>query len=398
MRDPKRGHDEDPMNIHEYQARRILARHGIPVPEAEVAATAEEAAGAAERFGGPVVVKAQVHAGGRGKAGGVKLAATSAEARSSAEAILGMEIKGIEVRRVLVAPAEDIASEAYVGIVLDRARQADTIMVSSEGGVDIEEVAATMPEAIRKVAVDPRYGLLAHQAALLGHHLYDDPRAARQASSVIAKLYEAYRASGATLAEINPMIVNPAGEVKAIDAKMNIDDNALFRLPEIAALRDTGAENPAEVRAREAELSYIQLDGNVGCCVNGAGLAMATMDLVKYYGGEPANFLDIGGSSNPDKVVAALALITEDPNVNSILFNIFGGITRCDDVANGIVEATSRMELGVPITIRLTGTNEEEGVAILASQGFEAMVDMDRAVQTAVRQGATRGFATDGGR
>ncbi|WP_420441100.1 ADP-forming succinate--CoA ligase subunit beta [Candidatus Palauibacter sp.] len=386
------------MNIHEYQARRILARHGIPVPEAEVAATAEEAAGAAERFGGPVVVKAQVHAGGRGKAGGVKLAATSAEARSSAEAILGMEIKGIEVRRVLVAPAEEIASEAYVGIVLDRARRADTIMVSSEGGVDIEEVAATMPEAIRKVAVDPRYGLLAHQGALLGHHLYDDPRAARQASSIIAKLYEAYRASGATLAEINPMIVNPAGEVKAIDAKMNIDDNALFRLPEIAALRDTGAENPVEVRAREAELSYIQLDGNVGCCVNGAGLAMATMDLVKYYGGEPANFLDIGGSSNPDKVVAALALITEDPNVNSILFNIFGGITRCDDVANGIVEATSRMELGVPITIRLTGTNEEEGVAILASQGFEAMVDMDRAVETAVRQGATRGFATDGGR
>ncbi len=398
MRDPKRGHDEDPMNIHEYQARRILARHGIPVPEAEVASTAEEAAGAAERFGGPVVVKAQVHAGGRGKAGGVKLAATSAEARSSAEAILGMEIKGIEVRRVLVAPAEDIASEAYVGIVLDRARQADTIMVSSEGGVDIEEVAAAMPEAIRSVAVDPRYGLLAHQAALLGHHLYDDPRAARQASSIIAKLYEAYRASGATLAEINPMIVNPAGEVKAIDAKMNIDDNALFRLPEIAALRDTGAENPAEVRAREAELSYIQLDGNVGCCVNGAGLAMATMDLVKYYGGEPANFLDIGGSSNPGKVVAALALITEDPNVNSILFNIFGGITRCDDVANGIVEATSRMELGVPITIRLTGTNEEEGVAILASRGFEAMVDMDRAVETAVRQGATRGFATDGGR
>ncbi|MCY3599834.1 MAG: ADP-forming succinate--CoA ligase subunit beta [Gemmatimonadetes bacterium] len=386
------------MNIHEYQARAIFARHGIPVPEAEVAATAEEARAAAERFGGAVVVKAQVHAGGRGKAGGVKLAATPAEARESAEAILGMEIKGIEVRRVLVAPAEDIASEAYVGIVLDRARQADTIMVSSEGGVDIEEVAATMPEAIRKVAVDPRYGLLAHQASLLGHHLYDDPGQARQASSIIAKLYEAYRASGATLAEINPMIVNPAGEVKAIDAKMNIDDNALFRLPDIAALRDTQAENPAEVRARDAELSYIQLDGNVGCCVNGAGLAMATMDLVKYYGGEPANFLDIGGSSNPDKVVAALELITEDPKVDSILFNIFGGITRCDDVAKGIVEATGRMELGVPITIRLTGTNEEEGVAILESQGFEAMVDMDRAVETAVRRagGGTNG-ATDGG-
>ncbi|WP_425155214.1 ADP-forming succinate--CoA ligase subunit beta [Candidatus Palauibacter sp.] len=375
------------MNIHEFQARRIFASHGIPVPDAEVATTPDEAAAAAERFGGRVVVKAQIHAGGRGKAGGVKLAASPAEARINAEHILGMKIKGIEVRRVLVAPAEEIASEAYVGIVLDRARQADTIMVSSEGGVDIEEVAATMPEAIRKLAVDPRYGLLNHQATLLGHHLYDDPRAARQAASILGKLYEAYRASGATLAEINPLIVNPAGEVKAIDAKMNIDDNALFRLPDIAALRDVEAENPAEVRAREAELSYIQLDGNVGCCVNGAGLAMATMDLVKYYGGEPANFLDIGGSSNPEKVVTALELMTEDPGVTSILFNIFGGITRCDDVANGIVEATSRMELRVPITIRLTGTNEEEGIAILAEHGFEAMIDMDRAVETAVRRG-----------
>ena len=375
------------MNIHEYQAREILARHGIPVPASEVATTPEDAAHAADRLGGSVVVKAQVHAGGRGKAGGVKLAASGSEARKHAEQILGMRIKDIEVRRVLVAPAEKIASEAYVGIVLDRARQADTIMVSSEGGVDIEEVAATMPEAIRKLTVDPRYGLLGHQAALLGYHLYDDPRVARQAASILARLYEAYRASGATLAEVNPLIVNADGDVTAIDAKMNIDDNALFRMPEIAALRDVEAENPAEVRAREARLSYIQLDGNVGCCVNGAGLAMATMDLVKYYGGEPANFLDIGGSSDPDKVVAALELITEDPSVNSILFNIFGGITRCDDVANGIVEATSRMEPGVPITIRLTGTNEEQGVAILADHGFEAMVDMDRAVETAVRRG-----------
>ena len=376
------------MNIHEFQARQIFAAHGIPVPASEVATTPDEAARAAERFGGGVVVKAQVHAGGRGKAGGVKLAADATAARVAAADILGMEIKGITVRRVLVAPAEEIASEAYVGIVLDRAGRADTIMVSSEGGVDIEEVAATMPGAIRKLAVDPRYGLLPHQAALLGHHLYDDARAARQAASIIARLYEAYRASGATLAEINPLIVNGDGDVRAIDAKMNIDDNALFRLPEIAALRDEEAETAAEVRAREARLSYVQLDGNIGCCVNGAGLAMATMDLVKYYGGEPANFLDIGGSSNPDKVVTALELITRDPNVTSILFNIFGGITRCDDVANGIVEATKRMELGVPITIRLTGTNEEEGVAILADHGFEAMVDMDGAVETAVRRGA----------
>ncbi|MCG8468918.1 MAG: ADP-forming succinate--CoA ligase subunit beta, partial [Gemmatimonadetes bacterium] len=294
------------MNIHEYQAREVLRAHGIPVPDGAVATTADEARAAAERFGGSVVVKAQVHAGGRGKAGGVKLASSPDDAAAKADEILGMEIKEITVRQVLVAPAEEIASEAYVGIVMDRANQADTFMVSAEGGVDIEDVAASMPDAIRKTAVDPRYGLLAHQASALGHFLYDDAKIARQASAIIAKLYEAYRAVGATLAEINPMIVTPAGEVKAIDAKMNIDDNALFRLPEIEAYRDTDSENPAEVRARDADLSYIQLDGNVGCCVNGAGLAMATMDLVKYYGGEPANFLDIGGSSNPDKVVAAL--------------------------------------------------------------------------------------------
>lgn len=374
------------MNIHEYQARGILREHGIPVPEGRVATSPEEAAAVAEAIGGRVVVKAQVHAGGRGKAGGVKLASDPREAREKAGAILGMEIKGHVVRKVLVAPAEEIESEAYVGIVMDRTRAADVVMVSSEGGVDIEEVAATRPEAIRKKAVDPRYGLLAHQASALGFHLYDDASLARGAADVIAKLYAAYRASGATVAEINPLIVNPAGEVKAIDAKMNIDDNALFRLPEIAAMRDPEAEDPAERRAREAGLSYIRLEGNVGCCVNGAGLAMATMDLVKYYGGEPANFLDIGGSSNPDKVVTALELIAEDPDVRSILFNIFGGITRCDDVANGIVEATGRLDLDVPITIRLTGTNEEEAVEILEKHGFEAMVDMDRAVKTAVER------------
>jgi len=359
------------------------------VPPGEVATTPERAAEIASGIGGPVVVKAQVHAGGRGKAGGVKLAGDAAEARDKAAAILGMDIKGYTVRKVLVAPAEDIECEAYVGIVMDRAHRCDTFMVSTEGGVDIEQVAATMPEAIRKVRVDPRYGLLNHQAAALGYHLYEDSSRARQAADVMLRLYAAYRASGATLAEINPLIVNRAGEVKAIDAKMNIDDNALFRLPEIAALRDLESENPAETRAREAGLSYIQLEGRVGCCVNGAGLAMATMDLVKYYGGEPANFLDIGGSSNPDKVVTALELITEDENVTSILFNIFGGITRCDDVANGIVEATRRIEIEVPITIRLTGTNEEEALEILEANGFRAMVDMDRAVETAVERAGT---------
>jgi len=350
------------MNIHEYQARDILRAHGIPVPPGEIATSPAEAEEAARRFGGSVVVKAQVHAGGRGKAGGVKLAETPAGAREKAEAILGMAIKGITVGKVLVAPAEDIASEAYAGIVMDRANKCDTFMVSPEGGVDIEEVAATMPERIKKVRIDPRYGLLPHQAAAMGYFLYEDGGVARQAAAIMRQLYEAYLASGATLAEINPLIVNPAGEVKAIDAKMNIDDSALFRLPEVEALRDLDAEDPAETRARDAGLSYVKLDGSVGCCVNGAGLAMATMDLVKYYGGEPANFLDIGGSSNPAKVITALELITEDPNVESILFNIFGGITRCDDVADGIVAATEQMEIAPPITIRLTGTNDEKGV------------------------------------
>ncbi|MCK5488898.1 MAG: ADP-forming succinate--CoA ligase subunit beta [Gemmatimonadetes bacterium] len=376
------------MNIHEYQAREILRAHGVPVPPGEVATTPEEAERIAAGYGGMVVVKAQVHAGGRGKAGGVKLADDAADAREKADAILGLEIKGLTVEKVLVAPAEDIATEAYLGIVMDRGSQSDVIMVSSEGGIDIEEVAATHPEAIRKLAVDARYGLLPHQASALAYALYSDAKLARQAARIISQLYEAYRAAGCTLAEINPLISTPAGEVKAIDAKMNIDDNALFRLPDVEAMRDEAAEDPAERKAREAGLSYIQLDGDVGCCVNGAGLAMATMDLVKYYGGEPANFLDIGGSSNPDKVVTAFEIMTSDTKVKSILFNIFGGITRCDDVANGIVEATRRIVVELPIAIRLTGTNEELAVDILKENGFEAMTDMDEVVKRAVAMAA----------
>jgi len=376
------------MNIHEYQAREILRAHGVPVPPGEVATTPEEAERIAAGYGGMVVVKAQVHAGGRGKAGGVKLADDAADAREKADAILGLEIKGLTVEKVLVAPAEDIATEAYLGIVMDRGSQSDVIMVSSEGGIDIEEVAATHPEAIRKLAVDARYGLLPHQASALAYALYSDAKLARQAARIISQLYEAYRAAGCTLAEINPLISTPAGEVKAIDAKMNIDDNALFRLPNVEAMRDEAAEDPAERKAREAGLSYIQLDGDVGCCVNGAGLAMATMDLVKYYGGEPANFLDIGGSSNPDKVVTAFEIMTSDTKVKSILFNIFGGITRCDDVANGIVEATRRIVVELPIAIRLTGTNEELAVDILKENGFEAMTDMDEVVKRAVAMAA----------
>jgi succinyl-CoA synthetase beta subunit len=373
------------MNIHEYQAKERFRAAGMPVPPGEIATTPEEAEALAGKYGQMVVVKAQVHSGGRGKAGGVKLAKTPEEAREHASNILGMEIKGLTVRKVLVTPAVDIASEAYVGVLVDRVSQAPTFMVSAEGGVDIEEVAATHPDAIRKLTVDPRYGLLPHQAQWLANFLYDDPAVIKQATRVIGQLYRAFVDSGASMAEINPLITTPDGEVLAIDAKMSIDDSELFRRSEVAAMRDTSDEPEAEIKARAAGLSYVKLDGDVGCCVNGAGLAMATMDLVKYYGGEPANFLDIGGSSNPDKVVAALEIITADPNVKAILFNIFGGITRCDDVANGLVEATRRLQIDVPIVIRLTGTNQELGVQILEEAGFSAYTSMDEVVEKAVQ-------------
>ncbi|HET7464243.1 MAG TPA: ADP-forming succinate--CoA ligase subunit beta [Longimicrobium sp.] len=372
------------MNIHEYQAKELLVAQGIPVPMGEVATTPEEAEAIALRLGGAVVIKAQVHAGGRGKAGGVKLAKNPQEAKEKAAAILGMQIKGLTVNKVLVAPAEDIASEAYVGIILDRASKAPVWMVSAAGGVDIEEVAATDPEKIIKLRVDPRYGFLPHQAYSLATKLYTDVKQQRAAAQILLKLYKAFVEAGGSLAEINPLITTPAGEVKAIDAKFNIDDNELFRKPAIEALRDESSEAPSEVQAREANLTFIKLDGDVGCVVNGAGLAMATMDLVKYYGGDPANFLDIGGSSNPEKVVNALRIITQDENVKVILFNIFGGITRTDDVANGIVTAMRQSPIQVPIVIRLTGTNEEIAVKILADAGFTALTDMDEAVQKAV--------------
>ena len=373
------------MNIHEYQAKEILRGHGIPVPPGEVARAPEEAERIAAKYGSGVVVKAQVHAGGRGKAGGVKLASTPDQARSAAESILGMEIKGLTVEKVLVTPAEEITHEAYLGAIVDRSSGSVVLMASPEGGIDIEEVAAETPELIYKERVNARYGLLPHQASRLAFKLYaGDAVRARQAAHIIRQLYQSMVDAGASLVEINPLITTASGELCAIDAKMNIDDNELFRRPEIDELRDTSSEAPAEVEARAKGLTYIKLDGNVGCCVNGAGLAMATMDLVKYYGGEPANFLDIGGSSSPDKVVTALEIIMADPKVESILFNIFGGITRCDDVANGIVEATGRVRLDRPITIRLTGTNEEEAVRILEEAGFTAMTSMDEAVRKSV--------------
>ena len=372
------------MNIHEYQAKDILRRGGVPIPPGRVARTPDEAAAIARELGGTVVVKAQVHAGGRGKAGGVKLAKSPDETKAIAGKILGMQIKGLTVQQVLVTPAADIASEAYVGIIVDRAAKKPVFMVSPAGGIDIEEVAATAPEKILKLPVDTRYGLLPFQATQLGFFLYNDLKKVRAAGRIMQQLYMAFMQSGCSLAEINPLVTTPAGDVVALDAKMVIDDNELERHPDIEALRDPTAEAPSEVQAREAGLTFIKLEGNVGCCVNGAGLAMATMDLVKYYGGEPANFLDIGGSSNPEKVVNALRIITSDPNVKAILFNIFGGITRTDDVANGIVTATKQNPLKLPIVIRLTGTNEEIAVRILKENGFSAMTDMDEAVKRAV--------------
>ncbi|MEW5917910.1 MAG: ADP-forming succinate--CoA ligase subunit beta, partial [Gemmatimonadota bacterium] len=336
------------------------------------------------KIGKPVVVKAQVHAGGRGKAGGVKLAKTPAEAKEKAAAILGMKIKGLTVLKVLVTEAADIASEAYVGVILDRASKKPVFMVSPAGGIDIEEVAAQTPEKILKMPVDTRFGLMPFQAMRLGFFLYDDLNKVRAAARIMQQLYIAFIQSGCSLAEINPLIVTPNGDVIALDAKMSIDDNELDRRPGLAGLRDESAEEPSEIAARNANLTFIKLDGNVGCCVNGAGLAMATMDLVKYYGGEPANFLDIGGSSSPEKVINALKIITADANVKAILFNIFGGITRTDDVANGIVAATKDTPLKVPIVIRLTGTNEELALKILKDNGYSASSDMDEAVQRAV--------------
>jgi succinyl-CoA synthetase beta subunit len=373
------------VNIHEYQAKEIFRDAGIPIPPGEVASTPAEVEAIARKLGGTVVVKAQVHAGGRGKAGGVKLAKTPEEARQVAEKILKLTIKDLPVLKVLVTPAAEIASEAYVGIIVDRTRKKAVFMVSAAGGIDIEEVAAKTPEKIMYHPVDARYGLLDFEAQRMGFFLYKDAKQARAAAKIMKALYHAFIRSGASLAEINPLVVTPKGDVLALDAKMVVDDNELDRHPEIAALRDESAEAPSEVMARNANLTFIKLDGNVGCVVNGAGLAMATMDLVKFYGGEPANFLDIGGSSNPEKVVNALRIITSDPNVKAILFNIFGGITRTDDVANGIVQATKLNPLKVPIVIRLTGTNEEIAMKILTQNGFTASSDMDEAVKKAVK-------------
>ena len=373
------------MNIHEYQARALLKAHGIPMLDGDVASTPTEAEAIARRLGGTVVIKAQVHAGGRGKAGGVRLAKSPGEALDHASEILGMQIKGLTVQKVLVVPAAEIASESYVGLIMDRETQRPVFMVSSAGGVDIEEVAQKTPEKIVRLPVDPTYGLFPHQALRLALGLYMDFGQVKAAARIMEQLYGAFVANGASLAEINPLVTTPDGRVLALDAKIVIDDNELFWRPDLGLLRDETAEEPSEAAARRANLSFIKLDGEVGCVVNGAGLAMATMDLVKYYGGEPANFLDIGGSSSPEKVINALKIITADRHVKAILFNIFGGITRTDDVANGIVAATRQFKVSVPIVIRLTGTNEAEAIRILNGVGMTALSDMDEAVARVVK-------------
>jgi succinyl-CoA synthetase beta subunit len=373
------------MNLHEYQGKELFARFGIPVLPGQVAATPEEARAIAATIGGTVVIKAQVQVGGRGKAGGVKLAHDPEEAAEHARAILALTIKGHPVRRVLVAQAADIARELYLAIVMDRQKKLPLVMASAEGGVDIEETARTKPGAIMRWHV-PLDGIRPYQARGLMKPLFGDPRQVQQAADILLRLYRAFVEGDCSLAEINPLAVTTDGKVIALDAKVALDDNAEFRHRDWDSWRDPDDETPGARLAREKGLSYVKLDGDIGCVVNGAGLAMATMDLIKHYGGEPANFLDIGGSSNPEKVIAAFKIITGDSHVRAILFNIFGGITRCDDVANGIVAALAQNPLQVPLVIRLTGTNEELARKILLDAGMSATTSMDEGVRTVIAQ------------
>ena len=359
------------MKIHEYQAREIFKKYGIPVSNGDVAETPEQAYDIAKKIGKRVVVKAQVLVGGRGKAGGVKLADTPEDAKEKASEILGMEIKGLKVEKVFVAEAVNIAHEAYLGVVIDRRTKRPVVMVSPAGGVEIEEVAKETPEKIFKKVVDPAYGLLPHQARELTFNLYDDKKKVFKAADILMRLYRLFMETDASLAEINPFVVTDSGDLIAIDSKINFDDNAIFRHPDYEGMKDLTPDEKVEEEAKKKGLSFIKLEGNIGCVVNGAGLAMATMDVIKHFGGEPANFLDVGGSSNPEKVKAAMDIILRDKNVKSIWFNIFGGITRCDDIATGLVEALKGSDVDIPIVVRLIGTNEEKGREILRDSGIK---------------------------
>lgn len=355
------------MNLHEYQSKQIFSKYGIPVPRGRVAANSVEARQIAEELGGRVVVKSQVLVGGRGKAGGIRLAKKSEEAEELATIILGMEIKGLPVRRVLVDEAVSIEKEIYLGITNDRASRKPVIIASSEGGVDIEEVAARNPDRIIRQHIDPLLGLQEYQTRDIALAIDLPKEYWRQFNAVARGLWRVYTDNDATLVEINPLVITKEKRLLALDGKMVVDDNALFRRPEIAEKRDLDVEAPEEISARKYGLSYIKLDGQIGCMVNGAGLAMATMDIIKLYGGEPANFLDIGGGAGADKVAAAFRIILSDPNVCTVLINIFGGITRCDEVARGILAAIEEVKPSVPMVVRLVGTNADEGRRLLAN-------------------------------
>ncbi len=366
------------MNIHEYQGKEILRRYGVPVPDGKVAETPEEAERIARELGGGVcVVKAQIHAGGRGKGGGVKLAKNPEEAKKAAGEILGMQLvthqtgpEGKKVLKVLVEAGCDIDRELYLGMVLDRAISRVTVMASTEGGMEIEEVAAKTPEKILKVAVDPAVGIAPFQARQVAFSLGLKGAEVKNCVKFVTGLYSAFMAQDASLAEINPLVVSKQGDVLALDAKMNFDDNALYRHPDLEEMRDLSEEDPRETEAKKFDLSYISLDGSIGCMVNGAGLAMATMDIIKLSGGMPANFLDVGGGATKENVTAAFKILLSDPSVKAVLVNIFGGIMRCDVIAEGVVAAAKEVEMKVPLVVRLEGTNVDIGKKILAESSL----------------------------
>jgi len=372
------------MKLHEYQSKQIFSRYGILIPKGRVASTANEARHIAEELGGRVVIKSQVLVGGRGKAGGIKVAKDPAEAEQFATQILSMEIKGLPVRKVLVDEAAAIQQEIYLGITNDRAAKQPVIMASAAGGVEIEEVAKNDPQKIIKMHVNPLLGIKDYQTRDIAAGI-DLPREYWKAFGDILKaLWQVYNDNDATLAEINPLIIGKDKRLVALDGKMLIDDNALFRHPELSEMRDTDEDAPSEVEARKYGLTFIKLDGNIGCMVNGAGLAMASMDILKLFGGDPANFLDIGGGAGADKVSAAMRIILSDPNVKAILFNIFGGITRCDEVAKGILTAIAEVKPKVPMVVRLVGTNAKEGRAMLANANMITAETLADAAQKAV--------------
>ncbi|MCK9411862.1 MAG: ADP-forming succinate--CoA ligase subunit beta [Prolixibacteraceae bacterium] len=372
------------MKIHEYQAKEIFSRYRIPVTDEVVCYTVDEAVAAAGKLGLPVVIKAQVLAGGRGKAGGVKLARTNADVPELAGKILGMDIKGYTVEKVLVAQGVKFSSEFYVGLTIDRNSKSVIFMASSEGGVEIEEVAKDNPDAIHKFIIDPDLGMTSFLARKIAFALFNDFKLVKQGADLFQKLYSIFMDTDSSLVEINPLVITEEGQLLALDGKMNFDDNALFRQGAIEALNEPTEDELKELDAKEKGLTYIRLDGSIGCMVNGAGLAMATLDLIKYFGGEPANFLDIGGSSNPQKVIDAMNLILSDKNVKVVMINIFGGITRCDDVARGLISALDKIKVDVPIVVRLSGTNSKEGLEILKQANLPIVETMSQAAQKAI--------------